>query len=143
MGKEHNISVANRQLGDTTYFKRLDQDPTSDLQRLLNENSLKCSPQRKSVNTTSNISQSKISEQANSISSPQFTNLATLDALLSLQTITQPNGSQSLLSQDYHRMSKIPTTILPSFLQATYPKRHCLFHFMLCAYTPTYHMKTA
>jgi len=37
MGKEHNISEANRQLGDTTYFKRLDQDPTSDLQRLLNE----------------------------------------------------------------------------------------------------------
>jgi len=37
MGKEHNISKANRQLGDTTYFKRLDQDPTSDIQRLLKE----------------------------------------------------------------------------------------------------------
>jgi len=37
MGKEHNISEANRQLGDTTYYKRLDQDPTSDHQRLLNE----------------------------------------------------------------------------------------------------------
>jgi len=37
MGKEHNISKANRQLGDTTFFKRLDQDPTSDLQRLLKE----------------------------------------------------------------------------------------------------------
>jgi len=35
MGKEHNISKANRQLGDTTYFKRLDQDPTFDIQRLL------------------------------------------------------------------------------------------------------------
>jgi len=37
MGKEHNISEANCQLGDTTYYKRLDQDPTSDHQRLLNE----------------------------------------------------------------------------------------------------------
>jgi len=36
MGKDHK-SVANRQLGDTTYFKRLDRDPASDLQRLLNE----------------------------------------------------------------------------------------------------------
>jgi len=35
MGKEHTISEANRQLGDTTYYKRL--DPTSDHQRLLNE----------------------------------------------------------------------------------------------------------
>jgi len=35
IGKEHNISEANRQLGDTTYYKRL--DPTSDHQRLLNE----------------------------------------------------------------------------------------------------------
>ena len=35
MGKEHTISKANPQLGDTTYYKRL--DPTSDLQRLLNE----------------------------------------------------------------------------------------------------------
>ena len=36
-GKNYNISKANHQLGDTTYFKRLDQDPTSDLQRLLKE----------------------------------------------------------------------------------------------------------
>jgi len=36
MGKEHK-SVANRQLGDTTYFKRLDRDPASELQRQLNE----------------------------------------------------------------------------------------------------------
>jgi len=41
MGKEHNISEANHQLGDTTNFKRLDQDPTSDHQRLVNEK-LKC-----------------------------------------------------------------------------------------------------
>ena len=62
------------------------------------KNSLKCSPQRKSVKTTSNISHSQIPEQADSISSPNFTNLATLDAQLSLQTVTQPNGSQSLLT---------------------------------------------
>jgi len=37
MGKEHNISEANRQLCDTTYYKRLDQVPTSDHERLVNE----------------------------------------------------------------------------------------------------------
>jgi len=93
MGKEHNISKANRQLGDTTYFKRLYQDPTSDLQRLLKE---KLTEMLDSVKTTSNISQPQIPEQADSISSPKFTNLATLDAQLSLQTVTQPNRSQSL-----------------------------------------------
>jgi len=35
MGIEHNISESNHQLGDTTYYKRL--DPMSDHQRLLNE----------------------------------------------------------------------------------------------------------
>ena len=40
MGKEHNISEANRQLGDTTYYKRLDQVQTSDHQRLVNEETL-------------------------------------------------------------------------------------------------------
>ena len=79
MGKDHK-SVANRQLGDTTYFKRLDRDPASDLQRLLNEK------------LTEMLAWKEISEH-NTISSQKFTNLETLDTQLSLQTITQPNGS--------------------------------------------------
>jgi len=100
MGKEHTISKANRQLGNTTSFKRLDQDPSCDLQRPLKENLTEKLDTKQSVKIlkTLNISQSQIPEQADSISSPKFTNLATLDAQLSLQTLTQPNGSQSLLT---------------------------------------------
>jgi len=98
MGKEHSISEANPQLGDTTYYKRLDQDPASDRQRLINEK------------LTEMLALKEISEDnieyltvANPRAGrfylpPKFTNLATLDAQLSLQTVTQPNGSQSLLT---------------------------------------------
>ena len=44
---------------------------------------------------------------------------------------------------DNHCMSKKSPTILPSYLQAKYPMRHCFSHLMLCPYTPTYRMKTA
>jgi len=65
MGKEHNISEVNRQLGDTTYYKQLDQEEISE----------------------DNI-------EYLTVANPR----ATLDAQLSLQTVTQPNGSQSLLT---------------------------------------------
>ena len=108
MGKEQYISEANRQLSDTTYYKRLDEVLTSDHQRLVR----KWSPQRKSVTTTSNISQSKIPAQADSISSPKFTNLATLDSQLFLQTVTQPNRSQSLLT---YTICLYITTVCPRY----------------------------
>jgi len=147
-GKKHNISKANQQLGDTTYFKRLDQDPTSDLQRLLKEK------------PTEMLALKKISED-----NIEYLTVANRRAgrFYLLSKIYKPgnpgcpnvcaNGHPTKwisefvdlhhLSLDYHRMSKIPPTILPSYLQATYPKRHCLSDLMLCPYTPTYHMKTA
>jgi len=50
----------------------------------------------------------------------KFTNLATLDAQLSLQTVTQPNGSQSLLIYPTCLYINI---VCPGFHQAI-SKRH-------------------
>jgi len=145
MGKEHDISEANRQLGDTTYYKRL--DPTSDHQRLLNEKLTE-------MLASKEISEDKI--EYLTVANPragQFYLLPKIHKPVNPgHPIVSANGHPTKrisefvdlhhLSLYYHRMSKIPP-ILQSYLQATYPKRHCLSHLMLCPYTPTYQMKTA
>jgi len=69
MGKDHNISEANHQLGDTTYYKRLDQDPMSDHQRLVSE---KLSEMFTSKEISEdNISHSRKSQSRPILSSPQ------------------------------------------------------------------------
>jgi len=148
MGKEHYISEANRQLGDTTYYKRLDHDPTSDHQRLVNEKLTE-------MLTSKEISKDNIEYLA--VVNPragQFYLLPKVHkpgkpgrSIVSANSHPTERISEFVdlhhLSLDYRRMSKIPPTILPSYLQATYPKRHCLSHSMLCPYTLTYHMMTA
>ena len=124
MGKEHNISKANRQLGDTTYFKRLDQDPTSDLQRLLKEK------------LTEMLASKEISED--NIEYLTVANPRAGRFYLPLPKIHKPGNPACPivdlhhLALDYHRMSKISPTFSSSYLQATYPKRHGLPYLMLC-----------
>ena len=146
MGKEHNISEANCQLGDTTYYKRLDQDPTSDHQRLLNEK------------LTEMLASKAISEdniEYLTVANPRTGRFYLLPKTHKPgnpgRPIVSANGHPTkrisefvdlhYLCLDYHCMSKKPH-ILPSYLQATYPKRQCLSHLILCPYTPTYQMKT-
>jgi len=137
MGKDHK-SVANQKLGDTTYFKRLDRDPASDLQRLLNEK------------LTEMLASKEISEHNSRKSQSR--------PILSPPKNHKPgNPGRPIVSANDHPTKRILEFVgllvsrLPSYVQdtndyltklpqATYQKKHCLSHLMLCANTPTYHL---
>ena len=82
MDKEHYISEAKRQLGDTTYYKRLHKDPTSYHQRLVKEKLTEILNLKETSEDNLEYLTVTIPEQADSISSPKYTNLPTLDARL-------------------------------------------------------------
>jgi len=118
MGKEHNISEVNRQLGDTTYYKRL--DPTSEHQRLLNE-------KLNEMLASKEISEDNIEYLI--VAHPRAGRFYLLPKIHKLgnpgRPIVSANGHPpkrilefvdlNHLSLYYHRMSKIPT-ILPNYL---------------------------
>jgi len=121
MDKEHKISEANRQLGDTNYFKRLDLDPTSDLQRVLNENLTE-------MLVSKEISEDNI--EYLTVTNPRAGLFYLLPKIHKPgnpgHPIVSANGHPRKrisefvyphhLSLDYHRVSKIPPTILLSYL---------------------------